>query len=52
MSSPAITISSDKTVADAAKKMIDYHVGCLPIIQNEKILGVVTRTDLLKTIKI
>lgn len=50
MSSPAITISSDKTVADAAKIMIDRHVGCLPVMQNEKIHGVVTRTDLIRTI--
>jgi CBS domain-containing protein len=52
MSSPAITISKTKTVADAAKKMIEHHVGCLLVVQNEKILGIVTRTDLLKTIKI
>ena len=52
MSSPVITITADKTVEDAAKKMIDHHVGCLPIMQNEKILGLVTRTDLLRTIKI
>ncbi|RLF59450.1 MAG: hypothetical protein DRN27_02555 [Thermoplasmata archaeon] len=50
MSAPAITISSDKNVADAAKTMIDYHVGCLPVMQNNKILGVITRTDLIKTI--
>ena len=52
MSVPAITISSDKNVADAAKSMIDHHVGCLPVMQNDNILGVVTRTDLLKTIDV
>lgn len=52
MSSPAITISSNSTAADAAKMMIQHHVGCLPVMQNEKILGVITRTDLLRTIKI
>ena len=51
MSSPVITITADKTVEDAAKIMIEHHVGCLPIMQNEKILGLVTRTDLLRTIK-
>ena len=52
MSSPAITISKTRTVTDAAKKMIKHHVGCLPVVQNQKILGIVTRTDLLRTIKL
>ncbi len=33
-----------------AEIMIKNHVGLLPIIKNEKVVGVVTRTDLLKTI--
>ena len=38
--------------ADAAKIMIKYNVGALPIVENDSIIGVVTRTDLLKTVSI
>lgn len=52
MSAPAVSIPIDKTVADAAEMMIKHHVGCLPVMQNEKIGGIVSRTDLLKTISL
>jgi len=52
MSSPAVSIQSNKTVSDAAEMMIKHHVGCLPVMQNEKIAGIISRTDILKTIKL
>jgi CBS domain-containing protein len=51
MIAPAISIESDKTVCDAAKKMKENHVGCLPVIKNDKIVGIISRTDVLKTIE-
>lgn len=50
MKTPPVFMTDDKTVSDAAEIMIKNHVGLLPIIKNEKVVGVVTRTDLLKTI--
>ena len=50
MRTPAISINYDKTVTDAAKLMMEHHVGSLPVIKNDKVVGIVTRTDLLKTI--
>jgi CBS domain-containing protein len=35
---------------DAAKIMLKKNIGALPIIQDEKLIGIITRTDLLKTI--
>ena len=52
MQAPAISIDAGKTVKDAAKLMIKENVGCLPVIQNEKIIGIVTRTDVIKTISL
>lgn len=51
MSSPAISIPFNRTIVDAAEMMIKHHIGCLPVMQNEKFIGIITRTDLLKTIK-
>jgi CBS domain-containing protein len=51
MTAPAISIESDKTVAEAATTMREHHVGCLPVLKNKKIIGILSRTDLLKTIE-
>ena len=51
MTAPAISIESNKTVVDAAEIMREHHVGCLPVIKNKKIIGIISRTDLLKTIE-
>jgi len=52
MKSPAIWTTSNISVTDAAKIMMKKNIGFLPIIENENIDGVVTRTDLLKTVNI
>jgi len=53
MSIPAISIDAEKTVSDAAKLMIEHGVGFLPVldVNSKKVIGVVSRTDLLKSIK-
>ena len=52
MTSPAITIPAQKTIAETAKFMLEAGVGCLPVMQNEKVIGIISRTDLIKTIPI
>ena len=42
-----ITIDPTITPARAARLMIDKDVGHLPVVQNGKVIGVVTRTDIL-----
>jgi len=37
---------------EAARIMIDNNIGALPLLEKEKIVGIVTRTDLLKTISL
>ncbi len=51
MQTPVISIDVNKTVADAAAVMLKENVGCLPVIQNEKTVGIISRTDVLKTIE-
>jgi CBS domain-containing protein len=52
MKMPVIWTTPNMGAADAAKIMIKYNVGALPIIENDIIIGIVTRTDLLKTVSI
>jgi CBS domain-containing protein len=50
MKSPAIWARPNITVFDGAKIMMKHHVGALPLIEENKIVGIVTRTDLIKTV--
>ncbi len=52
MKTPAIWTKSNVSIAEAARIMIDNNVGALPIIKNDKIIGIISRTDLLKTISL
>lgn len=52
MKSPAIWTLPTITAAEAAKIMYNKNIGFLPLIQNDKLVGVVTRTDLLQTINL
>lgn len=38
---PLITIEASATVADALKKMKENHITSLPVLQGEKLLGIV-----------
>ncbi len=42
-----ITISSDTIIEKAVQLMHDKKIGCLPILDGEKLLGVFTETDVL-----
>jgi CBS domain-containing protein len=49
MSSPAITISDDAPVEEAARLMAERKIGCLPVMSDEEgFVGLVTETDLLR----
>ena len=50
MKTPAIWINPSMIVTDAANIMLKKNVGALPIIENGKLIGIVSRTDLLNTI--
>ena len=52
MKTPAVWTEPNMSATDAAKIMMKKNVGFLPLIENNKIIGIVTRTDLLKTVKL
>lgn len=47
MTQPPLTASVDEDVQDATRRLVEEQIGCLPIVENEKLLGIVTRGDLL-----
>jgi len=48
MSSPPITVGPDATVEEAALVMADAKIGCLPVVDEGELVGLVTETDLLR----
>jgi len=48
MTSPAITIAPYESVSYAARVMSERGVNRLPVVQNEKLVGIVTRGDLVR----
>ena len=48
MTSPAITIESWQTASDAVALMLDRDVERLPVMQDGKLVGIVTRADLVR----
>lgn len=50
MKTPALWTEPKMTATGAASIMIKKNIGALPIIENGKLIGIVSRTDLLNTI--
>jgi CBS domain-containing protein len=48
MTSPAVTISPDRRIADAAALMTARHINRLPVVEDGRLVGIVTRADLLR----
>jgi acetoin utilization protein AcuB len=49
MRSPAITVGPDESIADALTIMLGRKVGCLPVVEGGGLVGMLTRTDLLRS---
>lgn len=47
MTKKPITTTAETPVSSAAALMVKHKVGCLPVVDNNKLVGIVTQTDLL-----
>jgi acetoin utilization protein AcuB len=48
MSSPPIVIAPDATVEEAARMMAERKIGCLPVVDGDDLIGLITETDVLR----
>lgn len=48
MSEPAITIGPEAPVEEAARLMAEHRIGCLPVLEKDELVGIITETDLLR----
>jgi CBS domain-containing protein len=48
MTSPAITIGPGRPVVEAARVMVERRVNRLPVVEDSRLVGIVTRADLVR----
>jgi len=50
MRCPVVWSDPSMSISNAAQLMMNQNIGALPLLENDKLVGMVTRTDLLRTI--
>ncbi len=45
-----ISIGPNATVGDAARLMMEHKIGCLPVLEDNRLVGIVTETDMLQVV--
>ncbi|MBI4561024.1 MAG: CBS domain-containing protein [Candidatus Rokubacteria bacterium] len=48
MTRSVITVSSDRPVEEAVRLMLAHKIGALPVREADRVLGIITETDLLR----
>lgn len=48
MTKNLITVTADTPVSDAAHILHDKKLGCVPVVEGEKLVGIITVTDMLR----
>ena len=48
MSKPPATISPDSTIEELASLMVDRRMNPIPVVENDKLVGIVSRTDIIR----
>ncbi len=50
MISPALTIQPDYPLEEAAAVMLKHDIGCLPVVEHNKLVGIITDTDIFRAL--
>lgn len=48
MVNEVITISPEASIEEGGKVMLEKKIGCLPVIQEGNLIGLITETDILR----
>jgi predicted transcriptional regulator len=48
MTAPAVTIDIDRSVSEAARRMVEHQVNRLPVLNDGRLVGIVSRGDLIR----
>ena len=50
MHHPVQCVAPDCPLEDAARLMLDQRIGCLPVVENDRLIGIITDTDIFQTV--
>jgi CBS domain-containing protein len=50
MTADPVTVPPDTSIVEAASLMLVKRIGCLPVVQNGALVGIITATDLLRAL--
>jgi CBS domain-containing protein len=48
MTTSVITVAPDDTIHDAVELMLRHRIGCVPVVEHGKLVGLVSETDCLR----
>jgi acetoin utilization protein AcuB len=48
MSRTVITVGPEREARDAARLMLEHRIGALPVVDGDRVVGIVTETDVLR----
>jgi len=48
MSAPAVTVEAGAPVQEAARTMAEKKIGCLPVVEGGRLVGILTENDVLR----
>lgn len=48
MSTEIVSIEPDAPLAEAARRMLERKIGCLPVIEGGRVVGIVTESDFVR----
>jgi acetoin utilization protein AcuB len=49
MTSPPVTVSEEAPLEEAARMMVEKKIGCLPVMRDGELVGLITETDIFET---
>jgi len=50
MTRKLVTLTPNASIADAIQKMVDRGIHCLPVVEDDRLQGIVTETDVIRSI--
>ena len=48
MHAPVLTVEPDLPIEEAARIMVDNRIGCLPVVEGDKLVGIISDTDIFR----
>lgn len=50
MTPDPVTVAADDTVQEAAERMLEYEISGLPVVEGERVIGIITESDIFRLV--